>query len=264
MKKLIYQVYLGKQSKLYDVCTETVKAYAKRINADYICQTSPILKIKPDVFLTNRSTESYEKHGGFLPIFEKENAFQYLSEYDQVAIIDADIFIRKSAPDVFNFIEPESDFAGVVEREMPITDEYKRKILNYSKMQYGQLHNNKIDFKPNHLGFEFFNMGLMVMNKSISKFFRDNETPMDFLQRAEFKSFVDGMGPWKWSTDQTLLNTWIKKEKIKVTHLDWKWNALYKGVHDYKVKEAHFVHFFLKPLLPNKGEDVDQLITDVS
>ena len=67
MKRLIYQVYTGKRSKLYDHCTASVKAYAERINkeenvrnkVDYIVQTQPIMRIKPDVFVSNRSTESY-------------------------------------------------------------------------------------------------------------------------------------------------------------------------------------------------------------
>ena len=41
---------------------------------------------------------------------------------------------------------------------------YVDKIKNYSHMQYGILHSNKLDFKPNESGFEFFNMGLMVIN----------------------------------------------------------------------------------------------------
>ena len=68
------------------------------------------------------------------------------------------------------------------------------------------------------------------------------------------------MGLWKWSTDQTLLNTWIKEENMKVKHLDWRWNGLYKGIPDDKVKQAHFVHFFLKDHLPNKGENVEELM----
>ena len=77
MKTLIYQVYTGKRKNLYDFCTASVKAYSKRINADYICQRHPILMIRPDPFNTNRSNESYMKYGGFLPIYEKENAFAY-------------------------------------------------------------------------------------------------------------------------------------------------------------------------------------------
>ena len=123
-KKLIYQVYTGKRSRLYDHCTASVKAYAKRINkeenvrnkVDYIVQTQPIMRIKPDVFVSNRSTESYEKYGGFLPIYEKENAFDYWDRYDQICIIDADIWIRPDAPNIFDQLENETEFAGVVER----------------------------------------------------------------------------------------------------------------------------------------------------
>ena len=129
-RKLIYQVYVGKRSKLYDHCTSSVKAYAESIGADYQLQRTPILMIKPDVFATNRSKESYEKHGGYLPIFEKENAFAYLKSYNQIAIIDADIWIRPGSPDIFEEVGTDVDFAGVLEREMPITPQYDRKIAN--------------------------------------------------------------------------------------------------------------------------------------
>ena len=43
-------------------------------------------------------------------------------------------------------------------------------------------------------------------------------------------------------------------------YLDWKWNALYTAIPDSKIKEAHFVHFFLKDKLPNAGENVEQLM----
>ena len=50
-KRLIYQVYTGKRSKLYDHCTASVKAYAEDINekespnnrVDYIIQTQTIM-----------------------------------------------------------------------------------------------------------------------------------------------------------------------------------------------------------------------------
>ena len=101
-----------------------------------------------------------------------------------------------------------------------------------------------------------------MMNKSITTYLR-GDSGKQFIQRPEFKDFVDGIGPSKWSTDQTLLNYWIYKEKMTVKNLNWKWNALYTAVIDYYVKEAYFVHFFLKDKLPQKGEDVDQLMRDV-
>jgi hypothetical protein len=261
MKRLIYQVYVGKKSRLYDHCTTSIKAYAKEIGADYVCQKTPILMIKPDPFNTNRSKESYEKYGGYLPIYEKENAFTYLKSYDQVAIIDSDVWVRPGSPNVFDILNPNVDFGGVIEKEMPIQSWYINKIKNYSKMQYSNIRN--IDWKWDSRGGEFFNMGVMLMNKSIAKYL-NGETPAQFLRRPQFKPFVDGIGPWKWSTDQTLLNTWVREEKMKLQHMDYRWNALYTAVKPEAVKQAYFVHFFLKDKLPNKGENVEELMKHVT
>lgn len=260
MKKLIYQVYTGKKSKLYDHCTASVKAYAKRIGATYELQRNPILRIKPDVFTSNRSKESYEKHGGYLPIFEKENAFAFLKTNDQVAIIDADVYIRDTAPDIFDAIGSEAEFGGVMERDMPLTSNYVGKIANYSRMQYGMNPIRELFDWENPGGANFMNMGIMVMNKSFARHL-NNETPQQFLRRARFKPFIDGMGAWKWSTDQTLLNVFMKEENVKVKELSWKWNGLFGA--NTRINECHFVHFFLKDKLPSQGENVEELMKQI-
>lgn len=260
MKTLIYQVAVGRPSALYSHCIQSVKQYCDKHQIDHIVQTKPILRIKPDVFSTNRSRESYEKHGGYLPIYEKENAFDYLDEYDQIAIIDADIYIRDSAPNIFNDMDPHAAFGAVCEREMPITPEYQKKIIGYSRMQYDVLHKNKkLNFKPNELGYEFYNMGMIVINCSSFKPYLNGQTAKQFIQRSEFKDFVDGKGAWKWSTDQTLLNYFLKKYNVSTHHFDWKWNGLFTA--NTKIEQCHFVHFFLKDKLPNNGENVRQLMT---
>ena len=264
MKRLIYQVYTGKKSKLYDHCTKSVAEYAKRIDAEYVVQKTPILMIKPDPFVTNRSKESYEKYGGFLPIYEKENAFAYLKSYDQIAIIDADVYIRPECTEsIFDAAGTDVDFAGVLERDMPTTNAYTGKIANYSRMQYGMNNLNHLFDWKHPGGADFYNMGIMVLNKSISKYL-NGETPQQFLRRPRFKPFIDGMGAWKWSTDQTLLNVWIKEEKMKVKNLSFHWNALYSGVHMEMLKDAHFIHFFLKDKLPERGENVEELMKHVN
>ena len=261
MKRLIYQVYVGKGSKLYDWCTESVKAYADSIGADYIVQKEAILRIKPDPFTTARSKESYEKHGGFLPIYEKENAFDHFYEYDQIAIIDADIYIREGSPNIFDSVGTDVDFGGVIEKEMPITNEYTQKIANYSRMQYGMDPIKKL-FHWSAAGADFYNMGLMVCNKSMMNYL-NGMTAKQFLIQPKFKGFIDGIGGWKWSTDQTLLNYWVKAEGMKVRNISWKWNALYTAIAKERINEAHFVHFFLKDKLPNRGENVEQLMRDI-
>ncbi|NDB79774.1 hypothetical protein EB155_07890 [archaeon] len=214
--------------------------------------------IKPDVFQTNRNPRAWEQYGGYLPIFEKENAFTYLRNYDQVAIIDADVFVRENASNIFDSVSEQYNFGAVVERDMPITNDHASRINNYSRNQYGTIKNIDWDWN-NKSGGKYFNMGVMVLNKSIEKYLR-GETPKQFLSRPEFKPFVDGLGQWKWSTDQTLLNVWIRSEKMSIKELDWKFNTLFGAVRHDKIKDGHFIHFFLKSRLPNNGEDVDQLM----
>lgn len=262
MKRLIYQVSLGRQSesKLYEYCIESVSQYCQKHDIVHYVQRFPKLKIKPDVFSTNRSTESYEKHGGFLPIYEKENAFDLLDDYDQIAIIDADIYIRPDAENIFDYILQDVAWGGTIEREMPTTENYKKKLINYSRMQYEGLQ-KKVDFKPDSRGYEFFNMGMIVLNCKNIKPYLNGQNAKEFITRLEFRDFVDGQGAWKWSTDQTLLNYFLKKYEVPVQSLHWRWNGLFGA--NTRIDECDFVHFFLKDLLPEKGENVEQLMKSI-
>lgn len=258
MKRMIFQVAVGKRSALYERCIESVSYYAQKHDIVHYVLRHPYYLIAPDPFNMGRSRESFEKYGGYLPIFEKEVAFDYIDNYDQIAIIDADIYIRPDAPNIFEEMNCNCAFGAVSEREMDIEPWYVSKIQNYSRMQYGQLQNNKLDFKLNERGFEFFNMGMILLNCEQFKPYLKGQTGKQFLQRAEFKDFVDGVGPWKWSTDQTLLNVFLKKYNVPVKHIDPKFNGLFTAVKN--INECHFIHFFLKDKLPNGGENVDELL----
>ena len=83
MKRMIYQVAVGKQSKLYEYCIQSVANYCNKYNMTHIVQREPILKIRPDMSRTGRSKEAVERLG-YMPIYEKENAFTYLNQYEQV------------------------------------------------------------------------------------------------------------------------------------------------------------------------------------
>lgn len=247
----------SRDSKLYAHCIQSVREYCDRHQISHLVQTRPKLRISPDPFTSNRSLESHQKHGGYLPIYEKENAFDLLDSYDQICIIDADIYIRENAPNIFDDFGTDKAWGSVCEREMPITPEYKRKIINYSNMQYNNLH-PKPNFRPNELGFEFFNMGMILINSQLFKPYLKGQTASQFIRRFEFQKFVDGQGAWKWSTDQTLLNYFLKRDKVPVKHMNFKWNGLFTA--NTKITECHFVHFFLKDKLPNRGENVDELM----
>lgn len=261
MKRMIYQVAVGNQSSLYQHCIDSVNHYCNKYNIQHIVQTNPILKIKPDLERTGRSKEAVQRLG-YLPIFEKENAFSHINNFDQIAIIDSDIYIRPDAPNIFEDLPKQYAFGAVAERELPCAKKYKSKIRKYSKSAFSNL--TDVDWKWNELGAEFYNMGLMVLNCEKFKPFLKNQTPKEFISREEFKDFVDGVGFYKWSTDQMLLNWWVKKEKIPTKNLDWRWNGLYKGIDDNRLSEAYFVHFFLKDHLPQKGENVPALMEAIN
>ena len=254
---MIYQVAVGKQSNLYEHCIKSVANYCKKYNIKHIVQTEPILKIRPDLNRTGRSKEAVERLG-YLPIYEKENAFDYLDEFEQIAIVDSDIYIRDNAPNIFDQLTDQYAFGAVAERELPCAKKYKSKIKKYSKSAFEHL--TDVDWKWNELGAEFYNMGLMVINTNGFLPYLKGQTPKQFLDREEFKDFVDGVGYKKWSTDQMLLNWWVKKESIPTLNMDWRWNGLYKGIDDKRLPEAYFVHFFLKDLLPERGENISALM----
>jgi len=258
VKRLIYQVYLGKPSKLYDWCTSSVKAYADNIGADYIVQTEPILKIRPNAFRTGRSKEAVERLG-YLPIYEKENAFDHLDRYDEICIIDSDVYIREAAPSIFDHCTkyPDEAFFGVFEKDMPITPQYQQKIFNYSHMQYREIF-PPMNVQPQSLGYPFMNMGVMLFTSALKKYIMA-PSAKSFLLRRDFVDFVDGMGAWKWSTDQTLLNYWLHKDRVPHRGISWKWNGLFTA--NTKIDQCHFVHFFLKDKLPDRGENVKELMS---
>jgi hypothetical protein len=260
MKTLIYQVYVGKRSAVHDLCVNSVKDYSECIGSDYICQTQPLLRIKPNPFTSNRSENSWKQHGGFLPIYEKENVFNHIYDYDRVCVIDNDIWIRPGTPNIFNEIKDE-DIAAQFERELPADPSYRKRIKLYSEQQLEPL--KQYDWDWNENGGNFFNSGVVIYNSSIKDILKGQKAK-EFMDRVDFQDFIDGKGFWKWQTDQIMLNYWAKKENLKVKHLDWKWNALYNpffgGVDKDRAKEAHFVHFFQSGRLAQYARDTKDLL----
>ena len=247
---MIYQVCVGETPAFYKDCVASVEHYCKWHGIDHIVQRRPILKIKP--INSHRSENALRL--GYLPIFEKEQAFSYLHRYDQIAIIDADIYIRDSAPDIFDEMG-EATFAAVLERDMPLTSAYFDKIRKYSDGQYGQL--KHLDWDWNSNGAAFYNMGMMMFSNKLLDYLED-DTPAEFIHRPEFEKFVNGEGHHKWSTDQTLLNYWVRSSGMETVNLSWKWNALYGAVRD--IHKAHFIHFFLSAKMVNRDAEIPAII----
>lgn len=247
MRTLIYQVKVGNPPTFYNVCIDSVQKYCTKYNIDHIVQTEPILKIRP--LKSQRSKQAVERLG-YLPIFEKENAFNHLNDYDAVAIIDADIYINDNAPDLFDQLDEETAFAGVREADMPLTTAYQNKIRKFSNGQYGKW-------------YPFYNMGMMLLSNKILPYLK-GQTPEQFIRRKEFEKYVNGEGHHRWSTDQTLLNQWLIDTKMKTKDLNWKWNTLVKAVKDDALPQAYFLHFFLAAKFPKKGAEIPGIIKDLN
>lgn len=261
MKKLIYQVAIGPQTNLYDYCTNSAEEYAKRIGADYIKQTQPILRIAPNPFMNEREgkTGGWKKLG-YMPIFEKENVFNYFGRYDQCCVIDADIYVKPDSPDIFDELDSNYAVGSIYEADLPITDIYANKIRNYSNM----LKLFPLDWEyHNRTGYHFFNSGVMLYNSSNMIKVLKGMDAKQFLEQSILADFINGKGPLKWQSDQITLNYWFKRNNVEVKKLDWKWNALYSAVTDDKIKDCYFAHFFLRDHLPNKGENVEEIISYV-
>lgn len=250
--ELVYQVAVGEVPGWYRACIDSVAAYCRRHGFDHVVQTEPVLKVRPRK--SARSANALRL--GYLPIFEKENALAYLDRYRAVAVLDADVYVRRDAPDVFGELNG-AHFAAVLERDMPLTQEYFAKITKYCEGQYRPLADVEWDW--NCHGAAFYNMGVMVLAQAAREYL-NGQTPGEFLRRPEFERFVNGDGHWRWSTDQTLLNWWVKSAGMTVKNLDWRWNALYGGVRRDVLPEAHFVHFFLAAKMPQGGAEIPGLI----
>lgn len=259
-KQLIFQVNIPVRGKsnLYEFCNWSAVNYCSRYGIDYKILTEAQLKILPDMNRTKRNKNGLMKEAGCLPIFEKEWAFTFLNDYDQIAVIDSDIYIREDAPNIFDELPFEFDWGGVQERDLPLTKGHRSKIQGYSKVSFKHPAASDVDWDWNKDGIAgFMNMGMMIFNKSIMKYIPEWNNPRDFIMRPEFKDFVDGVGPLWHSTDQILLNYWLRKCGANVKRMDWRWNAMYRGAEDSRIKEAYFVHFFLKDQIrPGKGEDI--------
>lgn len=247
MRRLIFQVAVGEVPAFYWPCMRSVLDYAHAIGADYALSTEPELRIVPK----NSQRSENALRLGYLPIFEKEQAFSRFNDYSQIAIVDADVFALPHSPDIFEAAGG-ADFAGVLERDLPLLPQYQKKVQNYARDQYGS------PFVP------FYNMGVTVWNRSAARFL-NGQTPKQFIERAEFEPFVDGAGKYRWSTDQTLLNTWVKRTDMSTRNLDWRWNCIYSYVQPEALKKGpYFVHFNLASKMPHGGAEIPTIIRELT
>lgn len=241
MKRLVHQVLVGDVKSLWRTCVESMAVYCRRHGLTHFVQTEPVLRIFP----RNSARSANALRLGYLPIFEKWTAFMALADYDEVASIDADVYAQPSAPNLFEDIPPDAEYASVTERRMPITPAYARKLDGYSKAQYGD---------PQ---FPFWNCGVEVLRRPLTRILR-GQPLVDVIHRPEFAKYVNGEGALRFQTEQTLRNDWFRAEQVNRHELDWTNNGLYGAVLPNRIDEAFLVHFFLSDHL--SGDDPQEML----
>ncbi len=243
MRRCLYQVAVGPQRPLWERCIESVSRYAERHALEHRVQREPLLRIVPGPPRVGARAPAL----GYLAVLEKFAAWDLLGEYDEILLLDADVYAKPDAPSIFDYgpTDKAVPLAGVVERSMPITVEYWRKLDAYAQGQYGHPH------------YPFINCGVMLLYGHLWNFTTERGARA-FLSRPEHQPMINGEGAYRWSTEQTMVNKWL--DRVGCGRLDWKWNALYGVLKPGSLDHAQFVHFFLSDHL-SSDDPVEMLAT---
>ena len=128
-------------------------------------------------------------------------------EYDQVLIVDSDTYIHPDAPNIFE--ETDNKFCAV--HNDGSYDWVMRSMETYSKHVF---EGYMFDWS------EYFNSGVMVVNKEHKSLFKDI---LEFyLTNQELVSGIQknyGVG-----TDQPMINFFVQKNNVDLKLLPYKWN----------------------------------------
>lgn len=241
MNRLVYQVCLGPRRPLWDRCIASVRAYCQRHGFTHLLQTEPVLRIVP--IKSARSANALRL--GYLSVFEKWNAYPLLRDYDEIALLDADVYAHPNAASIFEAVPEGFDFAAAIETTMPVTPAYAQKLRSYAQAQYGD------SLRP------FMNLGVQVVRPSFLRCFEGREM-REFIMQPRFAKYVNGEGAYRWQTEQTLTNDWLRDCGASVFPFPWQWNALYGALRS--LEGAQLVHFFLSDHLT--GDDPEKMLRE--
>lgn len=158
---------------------------------------------------------SHQKVYETTPHWEKFRIYELLNNYDRILYLDTDIIIRDHAPNIFDII-PDTHL-GILNEQPFVEDRTYAFMQGCQAYGYTDMPWDKI----------YFNTGVMVISKIHQLLF--------VKPNLEASNFFE----------QTYLNLQIKKQKIPVSMLDYKWNRMFCidkfiGVERF---EAYFIHY---------------------
>lgn len=168
--------------RMSDLTHPTIKAYADRIQSDFILINYPQVNAR-DIG------------------FEKCQLGNILSIYDRVIYLDSDIIVTKKCPNLFDIV-PENDLGAFIESEY---DRYSTEVQHNDRIIEIQKMLGDIGWRK-----DYFNTGVMVLSRKHRQMFE--------LQR---KYIVDLREQTQLNYNSKLLGFWVHDIGIRFNKMDF-------------------------------------------
>jgi len=206
MKIAIYTISIKNKEDIFDICVDSIRDYARKCGADLIVRNSvQDHKLSPESDYKNI-------------IMEKFYVKELLNYYDRVLYLDADILIKKEAPDIFKEY-PDLDYAYLY-------NEIKFNNVQYDKQIEIVKHLYDIKWTKSDGHYDFYNAGVMLISKKQKPLFIYGED--DYFIFPDLPSIVD----------EPYLHYNIFRYDIPIKELDKKFNTMV-----YFEDDGWFLHF---------------------
>jgi len=201
MRKVIFTISVN-GGICFDICTESQRRYAKRIGVDFVCRHS---------FHSDIKELGIDRDKYFVA--------ELLKIYDKVLYLDADVFIKKDALDIFRFYENNNNF--IVYNEVMYNGVQMDDAISKAMKE------NKIDeWQKTNGHYDWLNAGVMLFSQG-------HEKIMEYMADEFFK-----LDEYPLLYDMPYMIYKIHKYNIPVTYMDKRFNTMI-----YFEDNGDFLHF---------------------
>lgn len=207
MRRCICTVAIG-DSRLYQICVESQKNYAKRIEVDFI--------------LIDKSLEVYSQH----LYLNKLRAFELLYDFDEVLYLDADVFVRSNSMNIFT-AHQNHDFDLLALNESAFRDtDFPVRVFKGLERRASR------PWPKDHSGnFIYYNTGVLLLRQR-------SILILDAFRIDEFFS----LERLKLIYEQTYFNWLLVRLNMKVENLSNEFNHMF-FTDWYNKVNVSFIHF---------------------
>ena len=232
-RNLVYQCFIKNEgSTLPNYVTRSTnwcKAYAEKVQADYMFSTSLLVEGADS---ENKIHRYYNILHVLDPMFDA---------YDNILYLDVDIIPHVKAKNIFSIVKPDVDLYMSLEDKVPpnITGPSYwgvPEMIKIFKDKYAKF--GLIPPKNEKRPIIQYNTGVVIFPRHTRIFLRENIDPwIDWADDpvSEHRNLLNN--------DQPFLNGQIVKWDLKVHDMGYRWNLLPASCSMFPCIKAHFYHF---------------------